>query len=96
MPLSEVQLPLVMNPTHASKRANLSKYKKEISILDNAGVNRTTIAACAMLTVQPSIVFSTADDAPLNATLFTTKNVYYILIINMLQYTFFVVKKCCI
>jgi hypothetical protein len=45
MPLSEVQLPLVMNPSHASKRANLSRYKKEIAILDNAGVNRTTIAA---------------------------------------------------
>ena len=45
MPLSEVQLPLVMNPSHGSRRANIAKYKKEISILDNAGVNRTTIAA---------------------------------------------------
>lgn len=43
-PLADIQLPLALNFDKPSRRTNLSKFKKEISILDAAGVKRKTIA----------------------------------------------------
>lgn len=42
--VSDIQLPLAFNADKPSRRSNMAKFKKEISILDAAGVNRTTIA----------------------------------------------------
>ena len=42
--LSEIQLPMSLTSRDGPKRGSLSKYKEEISILDNAGVKRTRIA----------------------------------------------------
>jgi len=56
MPLSDVQLPYMLKPAEKpQKKRNLRHFKREISILDNAGVNRTTIAE--MLGVHRSSIY---------------------------------------
>lgn len=44
MPLSEIQLPLVLGNERQTRRTNMAKFKNEVAILDKAGVKRKTIA----------------------------------------------------
>jgi len=54
-PLSEVQLPFSLTSLNGPKKRNLSKFKKEISILHNAQVKHSVIAA--LCNVDRSTIF---------------------------------------
>lgn len=58
-PLSDVQLPAAFTPASAPRKRNLAQYKKEISILDNAGIKRATIAS--MLNVDRTSIYRLFD-----------------------------------
>jgi len=44
MPLAEIQLPYVLTPHPAVKKRNINNYRKEIAVLDHAGISKARIA----------------------------------------------------
>jgi hypothetical protein len=58
--LSDIQLPMSLTSRDGPKRASLTKYKEELSILDNAGVKRSRIAE--MFGVNPSTITRLVQD----------------------------------
>lgn len=59
MNLSDIQLPYVLQGKVGIKKRNLKHYLREISILDNNGVSRSTIAE--MLGVSRGTVYNLFD-----------------------------------
>lgn len=55
LPLSEIQLPASITVAHPPKKRNLGQFKKEIAILDNAGIKRSVIAS--MLNVDRTSIY---------------------------------------
>ncbi|HEY3388233.1 MAG TPA: AAA family ATPase [Prolixibacteraceae bacterium] len=58
-PLADIQLPPGKISSNALRKRSLSQFRKEVFILDNAGIKRTTIAA--MCNVDRSTVFRLFD-----------------------------------
>ncbi len=62
MPLSEVQLPLVLAPQRPSRRIPMTQFRYELSILDRAGVKRNRMAE--MCNVNRSAISRVFENTP--------------------------------